>query len=343
MHFDRPSMFHLLWTLLPGIVFFYMWASARKEKLKARFGNLELLGRMSSTTSKRRQRWKIGFIITGVVFLIIALAQPQFGAKLKKVQREGQDIIIALDVSLSMLAEDLKPNRLERAKRAISGLIDLMHGDRVGLVVFAGKSFTECPLTTDYNAAKLFLNIINTDIIPVPGTAIGSAITTASKAFIQKERKHKVLILLTDGEDHVSNPVAAAKEAAEQGIRIYTVGIGRQDGVPIPIKDRYGNITGHKRDRNGNVVITRLDETTLEKIAFLSNGKYYRSTLGENELQKIYADIGHMEKKRIKGREFTQYEDRYQFFVFIALIFFALESLVSDRKRSKHEWKGRFL
>jgi Ca-activated chloride channel family protein len=325
-------MAHLLW-LVPALIVFFWWAFKQKQRRRARFGNLELVGKLTGTVSLRRQQLKAALLVAGVGFLVMALVQPQYGAKMKKVKREGQDIIIAIDVSASMLAEDLEPTRLERAKRAIANMVDLMRGDRVGLVVFAGKSFTECPLTMDYSALKMFLDIISPALIPVPGTAIGEAIRTATESFVREERQHKVLILLTDGEDHQSDPQAAAKEAAAAGVRIYTIGVGSPEGVPIPLKDQAGNVVGHKRDANGEVVITRLDEITLEKVALLTDGKYYRSTLGEDELRRIYDDIDKMEKKKIRSREYTQYEDRFQIFLFFGLVCFAAEALLGDRRR----------
>jgi Ca-activated chloride channel homolog len=340
MHFARPELGYLFW-IIPALMVFYIRSFRQKKKIKARFGNLELLGKLAGSASETKQRWKAIILVAGIFLLIFTLMQPQYGAKMKLVNREGQDIIIALDVSTSMLAEDLPPNRLDRAKRAISGMIDLMRGDRVGLVVFAGKSFVECPLTLDYSACKMFLDIITPDIIPVPGTAIGDAIASAREAFVQMERKHKVLILLTDGEDFQSDPLEAAKEAAKEGIRIYTIGVGNPEGVPIPLRDSYGNVIGHKRDRSGEVVITKLDEVTLEKIALLTDGKYYRSSLGEDELRKIYNDIDTMEKKKIKAHEYSQYEDRFQIFLAGALLLIGAEAIISDRKRNKKSITGK--
>ncbi len=332
LRFRYPLFLHGLWGVLLLIVFFVL-VYRHKEALLQRFGHLELIKRILPGYDKRRVVWKNIFFILAYIFLVIALADPQIGTKLEQVKRKGVDIIIALDVSNSMKAEDIKPNRLEKAKHEIAQFIDLLKGDRIGLIAFAGMAHLVCPLTLDYGAAKLFLQMMDTDLIPVQGTAIGDAIKVARKAFVQKERKHKVLILITDGEDHEGNPVKEAKEAAKEGIVIYTIGIGSPQGVPIPVYDQNGNEVGFMKDRNGNVVTTKLDMTTLQKIAFVTNGKYYMATSGQSELKKIYDEINKMEKKELSARKFSQYEDRYQIFALIGLIFILLEFFLPVRTR----------
>ncbi len=263
------------------------------------------------------------------------MARPQFGEKLTLLRRKGVDIIIALDTSLSMLAEDVKPSRLEKAKLEVSGLIDRMKGDRVGLVAFAGQSFVQCPLTLDLSAAQMFLDLMDPDLIPQPGTAIGDAIRTARMAFSQKEKKFKVLILMTDGEDHGSDPVEAAEEARKEGIIIYTIGIGSTYGEPIPLKDKNGKVGGFKKDENEEVVLSRLDEGTLRKIAKKTRGRYFRASAGEVELDKIYDEISKMEKKQLEGKMITQYEERYQYFLVVSLFFLTLELFISEKKKQK--------
>jgi Ca-activated chloride channel family protein len=263
------------------------------------------------------------------------VADPQIGTKLEEVKREGIDIFMALDVSKSMLAEDIAPNRFEKARHEISNFVDRMRGDRVGLIVFSGLAFVQCPLTLDYSASKLFLEDIYIGIVPQPGTAISEAIKTAQRSFVTKELKHKVLIIITDGEDHEEDPVEVAKEAAKEGIIIYTVGIGSPQGAPIPEYDRLGNRIGYKKDRSGQIITTRLDIPTLEKIAFETDGKFYISTTGETELDKIYDDIAAMEKKELSSREFTQFEDRFQIFLAIVLVLLVTETLLSERRTIK--------
>ena len=336
------SHFLYLLFLVPIFIAFYVYAFKQKKKALAAFGNLELVEKLTMTVSRKKQVWKAILILIAVSFLVLSFSRPQLGTRLKTVKREGQDVIIALDVSKSMLAEDIKPNRLAKAKHEVASLIDRLEGDRVGLVAFAGKAFTQCPLTLDYSAAKMFLDAMSPDIIPVPGTAIGEAITKATAAFVEKERKHKVLILITDGEGHEGKPLEIAKEASKEGIVIYTVGIGSVQGVPIPEFDTRGNRLGFKKDRQGQVVMTKLDELTLEKIALETGGKYYRASPGEAELGQIYDDISSMEKKALASKEFAQFEDRFQALVAIALFCLILEFLLTERRKLKKVWRGRF-
>ena len=332
MRIAQIDFIYVLLILLPLLIVFYWFVFRMKKKAKERFGNLALIEKLSLSFSPKKQRRKVDLMLLGVLFLLFSLARPQLGTKLTLMKREGVDIVIAMDVSLSMLAEDIKPNRLEKAKQEINGLISRMKGDRVGLVAFAGVSFIQCPLTLDYSAAKMFLDIIDINLIPQPGTAIGDAIRTSIRAFNQKERKYKVLILLTDGEDHDSDPLGAAEEASKEGIRIYTIGIGSVQGEPIPIKDNRGQVTGFKKDKEGSVIVSKLDEVTLQKIALTTGGKYYHATSGEMELDKIYDEISKMEKKELEGKLLTQYEDRYQYFLLLSVVFLTIEFLLSERR-----------
>ncbi|MFQ6031575.1 MAG: VWA domain-containing protein [Candidatus Zixiibacteriota bacterium] len=317
MRIAQIDFIYVLLVLLPLLIVLYWFVFRMKRKAKERFGNLVLIEKLSLSFSRKKQKWKVALLLLGTFFLLFSLARPQLGTKLTLMKREGVDIVIAIDVSLSMLAEDIKPNRLEKAKQEVNGLIGRMRGDRVGLVAFAGVSFIQCPLTLDYSAAKMFLDIIN---------------RTSVKAFNQKERKYKVLILLTDGEDHDSDPLGAAAEASKEGIKIYTIGIGSVQGEPIPIKDNRGQPTGFKKDQEGSVVVSRLDEVTLQKIALTTGGKYYHATSGEMELDKIYDEISKMEKKELEGKLLTQYEDRYQYFLLISIILLTIEFLLSERR-----------
>ena len=336
------SHFLYLLGLIPVLILFFIYAFRMKRKAMAQFGNMILVQKLTSSVSKKRQIWKTILLILAFLFIILTFARPQLGTKLRTVKREGQDIMIALDVSLSMLAEDIKPNRLEKAKHEIGSLIEKLEGDRVGLIAFAGKAFIQCPLTLDYGAARMFLDVMEPDLIPVPGTAIGEAILKAITSFVEKERKHKVLILITDGEEHVGKPVEIATAASKEGVVIYCVGIGSSQGVPIPLTDANGNRIGFKKDRNGEVVMTKLDELTLEKIALETGGKYYRASPGEVELNKIYDDISDMEKKALASQQFAQYEDRFQVLLGFALFILVLEVVLPERRRVKKEWKGRF-
>ncbi len=336
LRFQYPYLLNGLWGVFLLIAFF-VFVFRQKEALLKRLGHLEMIKKMLPGFRKKRVMAKSILFIVAYIFLVIAAADPQIGTKLEEVKREGLDIIVALDVSMSMKAEDIAPNRLEKAKHEISKLIDILHGDRIGLIAFAGMAHVQCPLTLDYSAAKLFLRMMDTNLIPVRGTAIGDAIRKAIKAFSRKEHKYKVLILITDGEDQGSDPVEAAKEAAKEGIVIYTIGLGSLQGVPIPLFDRNGNPAGFKKDRNGNVVTTKLDVATLQKIAYLTNGKYYISSNGETELKKIYADVNKMEKKQLSSHKFSQYEDRFQIFIILALIVLVMETFLPERSKKMSE------
>jgi Ca-activated chloride channel family protein len=327
---------YALLILLPVLLAFYWVVFRMKKRALKRFGNLDLMKKLALSVSPTKQRWKVALLLLAVFFLMFSLARPQLGTRLTLMKREGVDIIIAMDCSLSMLAEDFKPSRLEKAKQEVNGLISRLQGDRVGLVAFAGVAFVQCPLTLDYSAAQLFLDIIDTDLIPQPGTAVGEAIRTSIKAFSQKERKYKVLVLMTDGEDHDSDPLGAAEEAATEGIKVYTIGIGSVQGEPIPLKNTRGLVEGYKKDREGSVVVSKLDETTLQKISLTTGGKYYHATSGEMELDKIYQEISKMEKKELEGKLMTQYEDRYQFFLLLSVLLLMIEFVLSER-RGKRE------
>jgi len=342
LRFANSYFLHFLW-IIPLLILFYVYVFKAKTRALKRFGNLELLKKLSENTSRARQISKIALILIAIVFMIYAGARPQIGTKLEEVKREGVDIIVAMDVSTSMLAKDIPPNRLAKAKHEVENFIDLLKGDRIGLIAFAGVAFVQCPLTLDYGAAKMFLDILDPDLIPTPGTAIGQAIQKAMDAFEQKERKHKVLILITDGEDHEGNALKIAEEADRQGIVIYCVGIGSPKGEPIPLTEGGGKNIGFKKDREGNVVITKLDEVTLEKIALQTGGKYYRATSGEDELHKIYDEISKMEKKELGSMQFSQFEDRYQYLLIFAIVLLVLEVVIPERKKVRKEWRGRFM
>ncbi|KAA3617812.1 MAG: VWA domain-containing protein [Calditrichaeota bacterium] len=327
LRFANPSYLYGLWAVFL-ITAFYIYVFRSREKLLKKFGHIEILQKMMPGYKNSRRIWKAALIHLAFISLVLAISGPQIGTAMEDVKREGIDIIVALDVSLSMQAEDIAPNRLEKAKYEVNKLIDILEGDRIGLVAFAGMAHVQAPLTLDYSAARLFLRLMETNLIPQPGTAIGDAIRTAQKAFNQKERKHKVLILITDGEDHESDPLKAAEEAAQEGIIIYTIGLGSPQGVPIPLINKYGNKEGFKKDRKGNVVTTKLDATTLQQIAYATEGKYYISTSGEAELDEIYKEVSQMEKKELTSRQFSQYENRFQIFVALAILFLLIETFL---------------
>lgn len=339
MKFGNPQVFWML-LLFPIGVIFYIWSFQKKRQAFLAFGNAFLMKKLTSAISLMRQVIKAGLNMAGFCLLTLALVQPQFGTRLELVHRKGIDIIIALDTSLSMLAEDIKPNRLSRARYEIQDLINNLEGDRIGLVAFAGQSFVLCPLTLDYNAAKLFLDTIDTDLISVKGTAIAEAIRIGTKGFNAKEKKYKVLILITDGEDHSNDSIQAAREAADAGVRIFAVGVGTSAGELIPIGK--GSRIGFLKDRNGRIVKTRLEERSLQQIALETDGAYLRSQRGGVGLDEIYTQISQMEQKDLGSRKYTKYIHRYQWPLALALFCFFSESFLSDRRRKLGEWRGRF-
>jgi Ca-activated chloride channel family protein len=265
-----------------------------------------------------------------LAFFIVGTARPQFGSKLKKVQREGIELIIALDVSNSMLAEDIQPNRLERAKRAISRLVDRLKDDKIGLIVFAGEAYTQLPITSDYNSAKLFLEAVNTQIVPRQGTAIGAAINMAMRSFTQAGNANKAIVIITDGENHEDDPVSAAQEGAKNGIVIHTIGMGLPQGSPIPVL-RNGQ-TDYLQDNDGNVVVTKLDEITLEEISAAGNGIYVRANNAQVGLNALFDEINKMEKEEMETLVYSEYDDQFQYFFAIGLFLLLLEFIILERK-----------
>ncbi len=332
MEFMQENLIYFMLILIAGLSVIFSFGIKLKKKLLARFGEIALISKFSENINFKRYTQKAILLIFVVFFIFLALARPQWGTKLQKITRKGLNLLVILDVSKSMLAQDMVPNRLEKAKHEIEKLIDILKGDRIGIIVFAGVPFLQCPLTIDYAAAKMYLDIVNTSTIPVPGTDIGAAIRLAIKSFPQRGKKYKVVILLTDGEDHEGNAVEAAEQAKKEGIIIYTIGIGTPAGELIPIRSETGSIIGYKKDKNGNPVLSRLDEITLEKIALTTGGKYYRATEGELELKKVYDDILKMERQKIYGKQFTQKEDRFQWFLLPAVILLIWEIMLKERK-----------
>ena len=330
MRFGDPLYFYFLWCLVP-LIFFMVWGMRKKQQLTLKFCGNPLLSKLVHPGVEKRHRSKTIFVVLAILFLILALTRPRWGYKWENLHQRGVDVIVALDVSSSMLAEDIKPNRLERAKRKISDLLDMMEGDRIGLVAFAGTSFVQCPLTLDYGAARLFLSAIDTQLIPVQGTALGNAIKTSVKAFRSQEKKSKALILITDGEDQTGKALSAAKSASDQGVKIYTIGIGGEIGAPLPNPSGAG---GFRKNQQGEVILSKLDETTLQQIALETGGSYVRSVTGDIDLNTIYKDQikKNIEKKELKSERRKIWQERFQWFIFIALIFLVAETCLSEKR-----------
>ncbi len=319
-------------AVLPVMVLAYWLFARSRANAAARFGNPSMLERLAGDASRSKRLAKLVVLMAAVACLFVALANPRIGTRLEDVKQEGVDIFIALDVSLSMKSEDIKPNRLEKAKFEIRNLIGRLAGDRIGLIVFAGEAFTQFPLTTDYSAANMFLDIVDVDAVPVPGTDIGSAIERSVESFDFEETTTKVLIIITDGENTEGEVFDAAEEAAKKGVLIYTIGLGSPTGSPIPVYNAGGQQVDFKRDRAGAVVISKLDEASLEKLASIGGGKYFRGTNAQDELDEIYKNINALQKKEFGVKQFTDYEDRFQFFLVPAILLLLLEVLMTEHR-----------
>ena len=324
------AQFLALLLLIP--LFFVIQAlvlKLRRNRIR-KFGDENLVRQLMPSYSRSKVWVRLTFFALGFLFFVIGLSRPQIGAKIKEHETKGAEIMIALDVSNSMLAEDYSPNRLERAKLAITRLVDKLRDDRIGLIVFAGNSFVQLPITTDYVSAKMFLNSISTDSVPIQGTAIGEAINTAIRSFSAQSEKSRAVIVITDGENHEDDPVAAAKQAAEMGIRVFTIGVGSPEGKPIPMD---GELL---KDKEGNIVVTRLDEAVLQEVASAGNGAYVRAGNSEYGLKPIIDDIRKMEDEKYNSIVFEEFDEQFMYFMAIALFFFVLEMLIGDRRSKRH-------
>lgn len=322
-----------LWALLliPILLGYLVWTIRQRARLASRFAEPGLWKKLAGEVSAKYMRWKPVLFIAAVALIIVALAGPQWGARAVMLQRRGLDIVVALDVSRSMLAADVKPNRLQRAKREISAVLDRLKGDRIGLVVFSGDAFVQCPLTLDASAARMLLDATGINSGGRPGTAVSEAIEEATGMYEEGEKQFKVMILVTDGEGTEGDALAAAQDAATQGIRIYTVGVGTPQGEPIPDFDERGNQIGFKKDESGQIVLSKLDEVTLQKVALATNGRYFRAGPSQMELDALFDELSTLEKKEMEGRLFTEFEQRFHYFLLPAFLLLALEMALPSR------------
>lgn len=328
----------LLLALIPFFVLLYLLLIYWKKKALKRLGDSELVYQLSADTAKTKPLIKFIILMLAYTVTVIGIADPQIGTKLEEVKRKGVDVIIALDVSNSMKAEDIRPNRLDRAKQSISRLIDNLQGDRIGLIVFAGNAYVQLPITTDYGAAKLFLNTIDCDMIPTQGTAIGAAIDLAITSFGEGDtaKHNKAIIVITDGENHEDDAVESAKKAAESGMVVHTIGMGSEAGAPIPVFHN-GVRVGFMQDENGQTVITKLDASMLHQLADAGKGKFIRATNSDDGLQLVMKEINTMEKKEFGSKMFTDYADQFQYFLGLALLLLIIEFIISEKKSKKLE------
>ena len=338
LKFENPQ--YLYWLLIiPILVAVYVLVRYWNRKQFQRFANIKLRNYLVPMFSSARANTKFILFIMIVALLLIGAANLQSGSKMEKVKREGIDLFLCVDISNSMHAEDIAPNRLERSKQAINKLISKLQGDRIGIIVFAGNAYVQLPITTDYAAAKMFLSTVDTDLIPTQGTEVGRAIDLAIKSFGESEH-NKAIIIISDGEDHENgDAVKAAQDAAKHGIKVYTIGMGLEEGAPIPLYNNYGKKTGYKKDKEGKIIITKLDDNMLRQIAEIGDGIYVRASNSNVGLDKIYDDISKVNKSEIESKVFTDYDDQFQWFVGAAILLLILEILISSGKRG---WESNF-
>ena len=349
MRFAAPEYLPWLWGLIPLLALLLLSEWLRSRQL-ARFAvRAEVRRRLAAPLSRTKRILGLILLTAAAGLVVLALARPQWGTKMEQVNLRGVDVMIAVDTSLSMNTPDVPPNRLALAKEELLALIRQIEGGRVGIISFAGSAFLQCPLTIDRAAAALFLEILDTGLIPDPGTDLGSAIELARQTFQRHQQKYKVLILITDGENLSGDPLAEARRAADEGVVIYAIGVGTASGQPIPVRNERGDVTDYKKDDAGSPVISRLDESTLAEIARIGQGRYYRATALAAEVGAVAREIDGMEKKELQSRMVHRYNERFQLPLGLAVLCLALEGLLSDRRRALRDawtrlraaWRGR--
>ena len=324
----------MLWWLItiPVFVIAYIIYTKRKSRQLAEFGDPELMAQLMPDASKSRPVWKFSLLIAALILLIVAAARPQYGQKEKTIKRQGIEVMVALDISNSMLAEDVVPNRLDRAKQMLSKMIDNMVDDKVGLVVFAGEAFTQLPITCDYVSAKMFLNTITPNLIQTQGTAIGAALQTAITSFgAQESEAGRAIILITDGENHEDDAIAAAKQAQELGIQVFVIGIGKLEGSPIPKP----GTNDYFKDRSGQVVVSRLNEEMCQQIAQAGNGAYVRCDNTNTAMRALQQELERIANSELESTVYADYNEQYQSFVLIALLLLVIEFFILSRKNHR--------
>jgi len=325
--FANPEFLYLLFTL-PAILIFYVYSVIAKRKAIKKYGNPELLAELMPEVSSKRQNLKFWLLFSAISVMIFVAAGPQFGSKLETVKRHGVEIMVCLDVSNSMLAEDVAPNRLEKSKQILSRLTDGFTNDKVGLIVFAGDAFTQLPITSDYISAKMFLSSINPEMVSTQGTAIGKAINLATRSFTPSEASDKTIILITDGENHEDDAIGAAKNASDKNIHVNIVGMGQPKGAPIPI----GGGNNFMKDREGNVVISKLNEQMCQEIAAAGKGLYVRADNTNSALRALQNEIEKMNKSELESKVYSEYDEQFQFLAWIVLALLVIEFLIMDRR-----------
>ena len=330
----RFANIEMLWLLItiPAFVLAYILYTKRKQRQLADFGDPELIQQLMPDASKSRTLWKFALSMAALVLLIVAAARPQYGQKEKTIKRQGIEVMVALDISNSMLAEDVAPNRLDRAKQMLSKMIDNMVDDKVGLVIFAGDAFTQLPITCDYVSAKMFLNTISPNLIPTQGTAIGAALQTAVASFGTSESEiGRAIVLITDGENHEDDAIEVAKKAKEMGIQVFVIGIGKPEGAPIPKP----GTNDYFKDRAGQVVVSRLNEEMCQQIASSGNGIYVRCDNTNTAMRALQQELDRIATSEIETTIFEDYNEQYQSFLLIALLLLLIEFFILSRKNHR--------
>jgi len=328
--FENSEFLYFL-LFIPFLILLYIILFRNKKKKLQQYGDLEVIGQLMPDVSYSRPVYKFVLILLALTSIVIAVARPQFGSRLQEVKRKGVELMICLDVSNSMLAQDIQPTRLDRAKQSISKLLDGLKNDKVGLIVFAGDAYVQLPMTTDYSSAKMFLSTINTNIVPKQGTAIGSAIELATKSFTPESEINKAIIVITDGENHEDDAVEMSRKASEKGISLYALGMGEPQGTPIPVNP-YSPAKDYRKDRQGNPIISKLDEITLQKMAVAGNGIYVRASNSNIGLNTLFDEINKIEKKEFEAKIYADYDDRFQYLAGLALILLLIDIFVLERK-----------
>lgn len=331
IRFAHSEILYLL-ILIPTLIFYYWWNRKNQNELLRKFVTENLHREIFPEKNRFKELVKFIILLFALTFLIVGVANPQIGTKIEEAKQIGIDVYILLDVSKSMAAEDIKPNRLEKAKFEISKLMQRLNGDRIGLIVFAGQSYIQFPLTSDYSAANLFLNAVDFNTVPQPGTNIGAALELALKSFKYDDPTNKTIIVITDGEDHEGNIESAIEDAKSKDVVIYAIGLGSTAGTPIPQYNESGIQIGYKKDNQGQIVLTKLDEETLKKMTEQAGGKYYRGTNSEDELDKIYNDLANIQESEYGSKKITEYEDRFYYFLLPAIFLLLIEFRISPKR-----------
>lgn len=331
VQFDEKTYFYLL-GIIPVMVLAFFFLQIWKKRTQRSFADNKLLRRLAPNKSSFKSAVKLVFLLAGLSMLVVGLVNPKIGTKMETVKREGVDIVFAVDVSKSMLAEDIAPNRLEKAKRLVSEIINQLASDRIGIIAYAGQAYPQLPITTDYGAAKMFLQSMNTDMLSSQGTAIDAAIDLATTYYDDSEQTNRVLFIVSDGEDHSEgNTTNAVESAVQNGIRVFTIGVGKPKGAPIPIK-RNGVVESLKKDNQGEVVITKLNEAILAEVADRGNGEYIDGSNTEQAVEYIKELLNQMDKTEFEATQFAEYQDQFQWFLGAAFLFLFLDIFILDRK-----------